>query len=164
MRISVRSDALTAEIYESIRDTAGFHRYDREDVRAAIDGGLFSVVAYVDDVPAGIGRLVGDGRIAFFVKDLVVRPEYRHLGIGSLILDELIGYIRSRCCDHAYIGLMSTPGREGFYEDRGFVRRPTADLGHGMVRFVDAAQTTRGVPDESDAAAGDAWDPHPRAA
>ncbi|MFR7425399.1 MAG: hypothetical protein ACLUUF_00045 [Bifidobacterium pullorum] len=52
-----------------MRATADFHRYEREDVQAALDGGLCSVVAYVDGVPAGIGRLVGDGRIAFFIKD-----------------------------------------------------------------------------------------------
>ncbi|MBW3083092.1 GNAT family N-acetyltransferase [Bifidobacterium phasiani] len=144
MRISVRRNALTAEIYEGIRETAGFHRYRREDVQAALDGGLFSVVVTVDDVPAGIGRLVGDGRIAFFVKDLVVAPEYRHLGIGSMVLDELIGYVRAHCCEHAYVGLMSTPGKEGFYERHGFTRRPTADLGSGMVRFVDPAPA--GVP------------------
>ena len=62
MQISVRYDALTVDIYESVRTTANFHRYEREDVQAALDGGLCSVVAYVDGVPAGIGRLVGDGR------------------------------------------------------------------------------------------------------
>lgn len=138
MQISVRYDALTVDIYESIRATADFHRYEREDVQAALDGGLCSVVAYVDGVPAGIGRLVGDGRIAFFIKDLVVLPEYQGLGIGSRVLEALIDYVRSRCCDHAYVGLMSTPGKEAFYEGKGFVRRPTSDMGSGMVRFVDA--------------------------
>ena len=146
MQVSVRYDALTVEIYESVRASADFHRYDRKDVQAALDGGLCSVVAYVDEVPAGIGRLVGDGRIAFFIKDLVVMPEYRHLGIGSMILDALIAHVRSRCCEHAYVGLMSTPGREQFYESKGFIRRPTPDLGSGMVCFVDPAPR---VPGES---------------
>lgn len=137
MRISLRCNALTAELYERVRATANFHHYDRGDVQEALDGGLHSVVAYVDDAPAGIGRLVGDGRICFFIKDLVVMPEYRHLGIGSMILDALMAYVRSRCCEHAYVGLMSTPGKERFYEDRGFIRRPTDGLGSGMVAFVD---------------------------
>ena len=149
MQISVRYDALTVDIYESIRATADFHRYEREDVQAALDGGLCSVVAYVDGVPAGIGRLVGDGRIAFFIKDLVVLPEYRHLGIGSMILDALIMHVRSRCCEHAYVGLMSTPGKERFYESKGFIRRPTPELGSGMVRFVDPAQPSPGESRES---------------
>ena len=149
MRISVRYDALTVDIYESVRATADFHQYDCKDVQTALDGGLCSVVAYVDGVPAGIGRLVGDGRIAFFIKDLVVMPEYRHLGIGSMILDALITHVRSRCCEHAYVGLMSTPGKEQFYESKGFTRRPTPELGSGMVRFVDPAPQAPGESHEA---------------
>ena len=76
-------------------------------------------------------------------------PEYRHLGIGSMILDALIMHVRSRCCEHAYVGLMSTPGKERFYESKGFIRRPTPELGSGMVRFVDPAQPSPGESRES---------------
>ena len=69
MCISIQQDALTAELYVSVRDAVGFYHYDREDARMALDGGLYSVVAYVDGRVAGIGRVVGDGRIAFFIKD-----------------------------------------------------------------------------------------------
>ena len=77
MCISIQQDALTAELYVSVRDAVGFYHYDREDARMALDGGLYSVVAYVDGQVAGIGRVVGDGRIAFFIKDLVVLPQYQ---------------------------------------------------------------------------------------
>jgi len=139
VRIAISHDALTAELYESVRETADFHHYGIEDVRTALSGGLCSVVAYVDGEVAGIGRVVGDGRIAFFIKDLVVLPEYRHCGVGAAMLDALIDRIREQCCDHAYVGLMSTPGKEQFYEGHGFIRRPTGGFGSGMVRFVDHA-------------------------
>ena len=48
MCISIQQDALTAELYVSVRDAVGFYHYDREDARMALDGGLYSVVAYVD--------------------------------------------------------------------------------------------------------------------
>ena len=56
----------------------------------ALDGGLYSVVAYVDGQVAGIGRVVGDGRIAFFIKDLVVLPQYQGDGVGTAVLRALI--------------------------------------------------------------------------
>lgn len=149
MQISLRCNVLTADLYERIRASADFHHYNRGDIQAALDGGLYSVVAYVDDTPAGIGRLVGDGRICFFVKDLVVMPEYRRLGIGSMILDALMTYVRSHCCEHAYVGLMSTPGKERFYESQGFIRRPTDDLGSGMVMFVNPEVKTPAGCDSS---------------
>ena len=55
MCISIQQDALTAELYVSVRDAVGFYHYDREDARMALDGGLYSVVAYVDGQVAGIG-------------------------------------------------------------------------------------------------------------
>lgn len=88
MCISIQQDALTAELYVSVRDAVGFYHYDREDARMALDGGLYSVVAYVDGQVAGIGRVIGDGRIAFFIKDLVVLPQYQ--GVESV----------RRCCAH----------------------------------------------------------------
>lgn len=136
MRITTQYDALTAELYCSIRDAVGFPSYDIEDVRAALQGSLCSVVAYEDGTPVGIGRLVGDGRISFFVKDLVVLPDHQGVGVGSAVLEALISYVRVHGCDNAYLGLMSTPGREEFYERHGFVRRPAAGFGSGMIRFV----------------------------
>lgn len=39
MCISIQQDALTAELYVSVRDAVGFYHYDREDARMALDGG-----------------------------------------------------------------------------------------------------------------------------
>lgn len=139
MATVIRCDALTAELYASIRAAVGFDCYDIDDVRIALEGGLYSAVAYVDGQVAGIGRVVGDGRIAFFLKDLVVLPQYQGMGVGSKILDALVERIRRHCCEHAYVGLMSTPGKEPFYESHGFLRRPAEGFGSGMVRFVDPA-------------------------
>lgn len=139
MHITIRPDALTAELYQSVRASAGFPRYAIEDVRVALAGGLYSVVAYVDGEAAGIGRLVGDGRIAFFVKDLVVLPRHQGLGVGAAVLEALLAKVRDLCCAHAYVGLMSTPGKERFYESHGFIRRPAEGFGSGMVLFVDPA-------------------------
>ena len=53
-----------------------------------------------------------------------------------MLMESLLRYVNAAGCDGAYVGLMATPGTEGFYEKYGFIRRPTADLGHGMVQFV----------------------------
>ena len=127
MCISIQQDALTAELYVSVRDAVGFYHYDREDARMAL----------VDGRVAGIGRVVGDGRIAFFIKDLVVLPQYQGDGVGTAVLRALITRIREHCCNHAYIGLMATPGKESFYEEHGFLRRPAPGYGSGLVQFVD---------------------------
>ena len=44
-------------------------------------------------------------------------------------------YIKETACDGAYIGLMSTPGQTEFYKKFGFIERPTAEFGPGMVKY-----------------------------
>ena len=80
--------------------------------------------------------MVGDGRIAFFIKDLVVLPQYQ--GMESV----------RRCCahHHAFENTAATmrtlpgwqhPARESFYDEHGFLRRPAPGYGSGLVKFVD---------------------------
>ena len=52
----------------------------------------------------------------FFIKDVVVEPSRQHMGIGRMIMEELMGYIRQHGCPNAYAGLMALTGKEGFYE------------------------------------------------
>lgn len=146
MEVVIRHDALTPELYKWVRSTAGFHAYSSIDVRAALSGGYCSVVAEVEGEPAGIGRVIADGRIAFFIKDLVVLPQYRHQGVGSAVLQALLDRIAQEACEHAYVGLMATPGKESFYEEHGFIRRPGPGLGSGMVRFLNGAYRSQLSP------------------
>lgn len=46
-------------------------------------------------------------------------------------MEALLRHIEARACENAYVGLMATPGTEGFYEEFGFIRRPAPGLGHG---------------------------------
>jgi len=108
-----------------------------EDVAQALEKTLYSVVIFDDDKPIGIGRIVGDDRIVFFIKDVVVDPDYQKQSIGYSIMDSLMTYIQQQACENAYIGLMATPNTERFYEKFGFMQRPNKDFGHGMVRFVN---------------------------
>jgi GNAT superfamily N-acetyltransferase len=133
--LRIEQNALTAELYRKIRGTAHFVEYQDSDVEAALGGSLFSAVAYSGHKPVGIVRVVGDGRVAFFIKDLVVIPGYQGRGIGRLLMESVFEYLNTAAADRAYIGLMSTPGKEAFYEKLGFVRRPNAEHGSGMLMF-----------------------------
>lgn len=130
-------DALTPELYIELRRKVEFEDYSIEDVAQALEKTLFSVVIYDDDKPVGIGRIVGDDRIVFFIKDVVVDPGYQNKSIGSAIMKALMEYIEGKACKNAYVGLMSTPNKEGFYKKFGFIERPTEQFGHGMVKFVN---------------------------
>ncbi|SJN43018.1 Ribosomal-protein-alanine acetyltransferase [Marinilactibacillus psychrotolerans 42ea] len=130
------NNSLTADIFIKLRGTANFDNYKTEDIEVAIEKNLFSIVVYDDDKPIGMGRIVGDDRIAFFIKDVIVDPQYQHMKVGNTIMTSLLDYIKSKGCEGAYTGLMSTPNKENFYKKYGFIERPNDSLGSGMVKFL----------------------------
>lgn len=135
MELRIDENGLTPSIYEKIRKTANFQKYDEADAKIAIDNSLFTLVVYDDEKPVGIGRVVGDNRISFLIKDIVVLPEYRHRKIGQLIMDVILGYIKDHACENPYVVLMSSKNTEKFYERFGFFCRPNDNLGHGMMKL-----------------------------
>lgn len=131
--MNIERNGLTWEIFDFIRSYADMQRYKREDIIEALKNTLFSVVVYDKEKPVAIGRIVGDGRIAFFIKDVVVHPDYRNKHVGSMVVNELLDYIESCCCENPYIGLMAMPDTEKFYEKFGFIIRPNERFGAGMI-------------------------------
>jgi Predicted acetyltransferase len=135
MGLEIVDNALTPEIYIAIRKQVNFKYYEYEDVEIALKNSLFTVVIFDNKKPIGISRIVGDGKITFFIKDVVVAPEYQNQKIGSMLMTRLEQYLCETACDGAYIGLMSTPGRADFYKKFGFIERPTKEFGPGMVKY-----------------------------
>lgn len=129
-------NSVTPEIFTELRLTGPFVKYEPEDIVVALKNSLYDVLILSDEnEPIGMARLVGDDKIAFFIKDLVVIPAYQKKKVGTLIMEKLFEYIKKHACYNAYIGLMSTPGKEGFYEKFGFIRRPNEDYGAGMIMY-----------------------------
>lgn len=89
-------NVLTPQIYAELRRKVDFQEYSLEDVAQALEKTLFSVVIFDDDKPIGIGRIVGDDRIVFFIKDVVVDPEYQKQSIGYTIMHSLMTYIQEK--------------------------------------------------------------------
>jgi GNAT superfamily N-acetyltransferase len=138
--VRIETNNLSAEVFSTLRENKEFKKYKEKDIEIALTNTLFSVLIYMKGKPIGMGRIVGDDRIAFFIKDVVVIKEYRNNGFGKIIMEYLLAYINEKGCDGAYIGLMSTPNRESFYEKYGFIKRPTEGLGNGMVKFLVTAK------------------------
>ncbi len=129
-------NGVDAKAFIKLRTGEPFMSYKEEDVKIALKNSLYSVLAMENGKPIGMARVVGDGRIAFFIKDVVVIKEYRRQKVGTEIMNNVIDYIKSVCCDNAYIGLMATPHKEPFYEQLGFITRPNEEHGAGMLMYV----------------------------
>lgn len=82
----------------------------------------FVVVAYEGARLVGIGKLVTYGAHEASIHDLIVDPEFRGLGIGSRILQMLVGWCEDRQIRD--IRLSATRASRGFFVRNGFALRP----------------------------------------
>ena len=82
-----------------------------------------------------MARIIGDDGLAFYIQDVIIKPEYQRQGIGTALMNKIMEYIRTHARDNTVIGLMAAKGKEPFYERYGFTIRPNENLGSGMTMF-----------------------------
>lgn len=136
--IELKENSLDLDTYLSLRSRVGWKLLTENQANRALKNSLFTLTAYIDGVPAGMGRIVGDGAVICYVQDLVVSPEYQKRGVGRVLLNRLIQFVEEIKDKDTEIMmcLMCAKGREQFYEKFGFIARPTEDLGPGMIRYI----------------------------
>lgn len=125
----------TVDDFNQLTEAVGWRRRENVIVEEALKHTLYSVCAYDEDKLIGYGRIIGDKTIFLHIHDVMVRPDYQGIGIGTgimnKILDKVNEYRRVNPSIKVYLG--ASKGKEGFYEKFGFVGRPNGSLGAGMV-------------------------------
>ena len=135
MDIRYLDNALTDEMFARFRSEIGWGATSAPQAERAVSNTYFSVVAFDGDNAVGIGRLIGDGAVIWYVQDMIVLPEYQGRGIGTVILNKLIDFATANSFPDSNfrIALMSAKGKEEFYQKFGFHIRPYGDYsGAGM--------------------------------
>jgi len=130
--------ALTVEEYMRIYASVGWNHLLKEQMAIVLANSDFKVCVKHEGVPVGMGRTVGDKGFCYVILDVAVVPEYQGQGIGRLIMEELLGYIRETTpiSNGVCAMLFSTEGNEPFYEKFGFGKKPGDGMGHGMMGLV----------------------------
>ena len=113
---------LSAEDFIRLKVATGFRNRPIEQVEKALNNDLLDVVAIVDDSVVGMGRLVGDGVMYWYLQEIIVLPEYQGKGIGTSIVNHLLEYIKKHTANGNFtcVGLTAAEGKETFYERFGF--------------------------------------------
>ena len=138
MEIKYVENGLTAEQYVALMKSCGRQRTELQS-EMALKGGLYNVLAKDGEQAVGMGRLIGDGVMYWYIQDVMIRPEYQGKGIGKTIIEYLLRHVESNGVSgtSAYVGLMSAKGKDGFYEKLGFIARPNEKYGAGMDRWIE---------------------------
>lgn len=120
----------------ALQESVGFGRPNLKQIEVALKNTIYAISVEVDDEIVGMGRLVGDGARIFYIQDVFIHPKYQDQGIGTIIVEKLLLYIRSMGLEQSSImvGLMAAKGKEKFYEKFGFKIRPNDRQGSGIKR------------------------------
>lgn len=93
---------------------------DPDFINKIIQGSFCFAAAIIDGRIIGMGRAISDGISDSYIQDITVSKQFRKRGIGVLIMDELIKYLKSKNIN--WITLISESGAVAFYEKYGFSR------------------------------------------
>jgi ribosomal protein S18 acetylase RimI-like enzyme len=111
----------TLDEYISLCSSVGWKDYMNFEVaETSLRNSIFSVIIKENNKVIGMGRIVGDGAIYYYIQDIVVHPKYQGYGIGKEIMNTLMSYIENNAPNKAFIGLFASEGKVDFYEKYDF--------------------------------------------
>jgi len=139
MEICYQENGLTAEGYLAFQRKMGWPQDPRAQIEKSLAHTIVSIVAINDGEIVGMGRLLGDAAIYWYMNDVFILTAYQGRGIGTQIVKRLIAYVKANSLPGTSVSLylFSAQGKEGFYERLGFRRRPHEGEGAGMELEID---------------------------
>lgn len=132
--ISLVDNILQAEDFVRLRIEAGFAEVPVEHARKALQNGLINVSAIYQGELVGMGRLVGDGAMYWYLQEIIILPQFQRKGIGTMIVNHLVDYAKANSVTGKFttIGGVSAKGKEPFYEKLGF-----EIISNGMKKMIE---------------------------
>ncbi len=121
--------------YNELRLTAGWGSLDPIKVEESLPRSVYSILAKYRDEVIGFARVVGDGGLCLYIQEIIVNPKHQGNGIAKEFMKHVMAYFHQHVCDRGYIGVFAGKDLEEFYKQYGFWKRPTTEMGSGMMQF-----------------------------
>ena len=120
--LMIKYNAFTAEEFIALWQSVWDGAPSLAQTRLALEHTLFRVSVYDDDKIVAMARMIGDMGLDYYIKDVVVHPDYQRQGIGRLMIGELFSFIRKNGIrgTKVFVELCAMPDKIPFYEKFGF--------------------------------------------
>ena len=125
---------IRVEEYLKLRKSTDWHSVSRQQAEQALQNDLFSVCVIYEREVVGIGRVIGDNALYYYIQDVIVLPEHKGKGVGSIIMRSIEDYLNNSAPSGAFVGLMAAEDTKRFYEKFKFEVRPANRPGMYKVR------------------------------
>ena len=120
--LKIKHNELTAEEFISLWESVWDGAPSLEQTKLAMQNTVFRVSVYDGNKAIAMARMIGDIGLCYYIKDVVVHPEYQGKGIGRTLINELLKYINDNGIKgtNVFVELAAVPDKMPFYEKLGF--------------------------------------------
>lgn len=120
-KLTIIENTIPIETYKKLRVSSGLSAKTTEAAEIGLANSLHSVmITNEDNEVIGMGRIIGDGGCFCQIVDICVLPEYQGQGIGKLIMENLMSYIKNKLPESCYISLIADGDADKLYAKYGF--------------------------------------------
>lgn len=121
-KYTIKYNELTAEQFISLWESVWGKGTLLEQTKLAMNNTLFRVSVWDNEKIVAMARMIGDMGLDYYIKDVVVIPEYQHKGIGRLMINELLNFINENGVKgtEIFVELCAMPDKIPFYSKFGF--------------------------------------------
>ncbi len=118
----IKHNTLSAEEFVLLWESVWGQGPSIEQTRLAMDNTLFRVSIYDGERIVAMARAIGDKGLCYYIKDVIVLPEYQGKGIGRMLIKELLSFIEENGVPktNIFVELCAMPDKTPFYEKFGF--------------------------------------------
>ena len=120
--VKIISRIPTAAEYFNLISAVGWDKFfDHSLTEKILVAPTFGVVAENAHQVIGCALILSDEASFYYVKDVMVHPNWQHKHVGSMLMKELTAWLDANAPDKAYVGLFTGESLAPFYKQFDFV-------------------------------------------
>ena len=118
----IKYNELSAEDFIYLWESVWDETPSIDQVKLAMENTLFRVSVFDGEKIIAMARVIGDKGLSYYIKDVVVLPEYQGKGVGRILINELLKYVNDNGIKNTdiYVELCAMPEVAEFYKKCGF--------------------------------------------
>lgn len=120
--LTIKHNELTAEQFIYLWESVWGQGPSPEQTKLAMEHTLFRISVFEGSRIVAMARMIGDMGLDYYIKDVIVLPEYQGKGIGRMMINELLEFVNKNGVSGTdiFVELCAMPDKIPFYEKFGF--------------------------------------------
>ncbi|MBK8969417.1 MAG: GNAT family N-acetyltransferase [Lewinellaceae bacterium] len=118
--LQILEGPISVDTYRHLRSICGLSDKTVKAAETGLKNSVYSVMAKQAGKVIAMGRIVGDGGCFCQIVDICVHPEHQGMGIGKMIMENLVRFIRRALPESCFISLIADGNAAFLYEKFGF--------------------------------------------